>query len=463
MRIKIWQKIITVFILIAHTTVSFAAVSSDTSLCIARGYTVGFFNGVWNTPSQAAAGAAAMARMMGHGFQNASNIFKGEPVQYEVFYNVTGCKSGTGAICVKLEDNVFSLEDVAESFIQRANEIDARRDLAKRGELVFEIISGDTALLDKLSHLYPALQNWKEQLITELKAKAAGTVANLASNPPTQADYVKHNTRLDALALQKQKLMLVAHSQGNLFVNQAYKYISPKIGSSSVAVVHIAPASTETHGKAWLASIDTVINVALRAAAPGNIVPVNAELTVDKFPFSSVDRSGHELVKTYLDVSRVARALIKDSITAAMNNLQTPTLQGNIGSFTITLTWDGAGDVDLHTFEPNNQHVYYSSRQGVVGYLDVDNTIAKGPEHYFASCDPNILQPGLYKVGLNNYSGATGRTATVQVATSVGGVVYERSLGVGAVRGSSGNSSPLPVVNVKVAKDTTGKFIFSVQ
>ena len=149
-------------------------------------------------------------------------------------------------------------------------------------------------------------------------------------------------------------------------------------------------------------------------------------------------------------------------ISTAMQALITPATTGTAGSFTITLTWDGSGDVDLHTFEPNGAHVYYDSPAGVVGYLDVDNVTANGPEHYFASCDSNVLQAGIYHVGINNYARATGRTATVQVSTSRGGTILTKTLGVGSVRGSSGDSSPISVLDITVTKDqSSGAFSFS--
>ncbi len=147
-----------------------------------------------------------------------------------------------------------------------------------------------------------------------------------------------------------------------------------------------------------------------------------------------------------------------------MQQLQAPPKQGNVGAFTVTLTWDGQGDVDLHSLEPNGMQVYYANRNGNVGRLDVDNVIANGPEHYFASCDAKVLQAGTYSFGINNFSGATGRTATVQVSTSSGGVLSSKSVDVGAVRGSSGSSAPIPVVKLVVSKDaSSGAFDFLAQ
>ncbi|MNR44488.1 hypothetical protein D3C85_1632390 [compost metagenome] len=84
--------------------------------------------------------------------------------------------------------------------------------------------------------------------------------------------------------------------------------------------------------------------------------------------------------------------------------------------------------------------------------------MANGPEHYYASCNPAQLQEGSYRIGINNYARATGRTATVQVTFAQGGQPVTRVLGVGAERGGNGNNSPIPVLTVNVTKDANGKF-----
>ncbi|MDE1951043.1 MAG: hypothetical protein KGI35_20695 [Burkholderiales bacterium] len=144
--------------------------------------------------------------------------------------------------------------------------------------------------------------------------------------------------------------------------------------------------------------------------------------------------------------------------STALDALTTPSSTASHGFFTVTLTWDGGGDVDLHTFEPTGSHVYYASKSGQSGMLDVDNTVANGPEHYYASCDATKLATGTYAIGINNYARATGRTATVQVSFAQGGQPLTRSLDVGPERGSGGNGTPIPVMNVVVSKDGSGRF-----
>lgn len=110
----------------------------------------------------------------------------------------------------------------------------------------------------------------------------------------------------------------------------------------------------------------------------------------------------------------------------------------------------GEGDVDLHAYEPSGKQVYYADKKGDSGFLDVDNTSAYGPEHYYASCNKNELREGEYAIKLANYERAQGRTATVQLASWDEGVLSTRYHTFGAATGSTPSAS---IFNVVVSKD----------
>ena len=110
----------------------------------------------------------------------------------------------------------------------------------------------------------------------------------------------------------------------------------------------------------------------------------------------------------------------------------------------------------IHSSQPDRMCTTQKIK-GLAGELDTDNVIANGPEHYTASCDPSVLKPGIYRVGINNFAAATGRTATVQVSSALVGEIFTRSLDVGPELESKGNDAPIPVVNVQVVADATGK------
>ena len=109
--------------------------------------------------------------------------------------------------------------------------------------------------------------------------------------------------------------MLVAHSQGNLFVNRAYDDLLASRSGVVAQVVHVAPASPTLRGEYTLADIDVVIN-GLRATGMNSVPTISISL-----PFSSSDRSGHSFEPTYLDKSRAADANIRQKLEASLNAL----------------------------------------------------------------------------------------------------------------------------------------------
>jgi len=414
---------------------------ADASLCTARGYAVVFFNGVWNSQAGAEASKNIIRTALGDTYGPNS-----EPVTYQLSYNQSG--SPTGAI---------NWQDLAETFEQRANTIDPTGNLAKHWEILWELLRGEESTIGRIILAYAGAGALIDGLKSDIRAKLAGAIGSLTSSPPTAADYASSDSRMNDLALQKQKILLVAHSQGNLFLNHAYDHVVGTVGRQSIAAVHVAPASASTRGEYKLSSSDLVINQALPAAG-GFVLSPNITM-----PIYADDWSGHKFAETYMNAGKEARAPIVAAMKAALTALVTPTsTSGNVGAFTVTLDWDGPGDVDLHVFEPDSAHVYYRSRQGHVGFLDTDNTSGFGPEHYYASCDKNVFQPGTYRIGVNNYYGATGRTATVQISSTLTGFTRTKRLGVGSERGSSGDGSPISVFSLVVTKDpATGKLSYA--
>lgn len=133
--------------------------SYSNSLCLPVGYTFGFFNGVWNTPRQAADGLVALRDLTG-------TSYKSEPIQYETFYNTTGSVSGA-----------TGLEDVAEVFKQRAHEIDSSGELESRFEFFWESLSGEKTFSQRVINFYPSAGLLFEQLYTQITSKLMDAIA----------------------------------------------------------------------------------------------------------------------------------------------------------------------------------------------------------------------------------------------------------------------------------------------
>jgi hypothetical protein len=396
------------------------------SLCADRGVVFVFFNGVRNTPLDAQAALEEFKRL--HGLTTPA----GEPIRYEYLYNYSN-----------------GFEDFVETFEQRLREQEGL--LEGRFELFFEALHGDGPWWSRIVEAVPAYARVLSALAEWSEAALIRQLTTLFANPPTEVNYAEHRLRIDSYILEGRKLLLVAHSQGNLFANAAYQYALRKMSDRSVKVVHIAPASPSVNGPHTLADLDLVIN-GLRLV--GSVPPITDFIPGYLLRPPGINRKrdplGHGLVEIYLNPSLQVSQRVRGHIVEALTTLEAPPATAAQGFFTATLTWNGTGDVDLHTDEPGGAHVYYASPAGSSGYLDVDNVIADGPEHYFASCDPNSLTVGTYTVSVANYSDADGRTATVQIASWIDGVLGTRSVVLG---GPTLDTPSAVLFRVAVTKD----------
>lgn len=403
-------------------------------LCAAHTHTLAFFNGVWNTPDTAAHGARELLAALEQTLRTHPD-HGGFSIGAEVFYNASGLQRGARG----------GIEDLVEVFEQRAAELDEA--LRRRWELFWEIVDGRLVGWRRIAAVLPRALDLATALSEARNARLIAQTAALAAHPPTLTDYAAHRLRLRALLALGRGVLLVGHSQGNFFLNTAYRDAS---APSAVAAAHVAPASSRTSGPHLLSGNDMVI-AALRGMAPGEPPPPNLWIAP-----SSGDTSGHMLVETYLDADRDGRAAVGALMAERLLALRAPEPRASPGFFTATLAWDGDGDIDLHVMEPDGTHVHYGARIGASGALDLDNTAGYGPEHYHATCDPDRLQPGLYSVGFNNYAAPAGRKATLQIATADQGVLRTVQADAGPPRGEAGDAAPSVLLRVAVVRSGAG-------
>ena len=412
--------------------------AAEASACQGMGFAVGFFNGVWNTQQDAAAGADKLRQLIGTRHR-ASDSGKDEPVQVEVMYNTTGAQIGS----------IF-LQDVAEVFAQRSTDINI--DLSQRWELFWDVVSGDRSgawdVLQQVAGM-PALT---ASLFDAVRAKTISNLALMSSSPPTEADTARHRTRIKALVSERQKLVFVAHSQGNLFLNRAYEAAlsvptpdGGKITGDNIKAVHIAPASTTLKGPYTVANIDLVIS-ALRLT-PGSVPGINLELAP-----SSRDFSGHGLENTYLDASRPGKARIASQLLSVFDTVVTPKTKANAAFFTASLMYSGLGSIDLYVLEPNGRQVVVEKDQ------DGPEGVKFGPiesDYYRASCDPNQLQRGTYRLAFDNVLWTATTEIFLQISSALGGDLLYEKVDDTLVREPFGRLRLL--LSVVVAEDKDGK------
>lgn len=410
--------------------------SENNNICQDKGVVFAYFNGVLNTLADANHAKRYLRKT--HGLKTQ----QGEAIQYEVLYNYTN-----------------GMEDFVEVFEQRFQE--HATILKGRFELFFEAIRNTQGgWLERANKILDAKNELDKALRDAAEAAAVRALTAGAANPPTEVNYQEHRLRIDSWVLEGKKMMFVAHSQGNLFANPAYNYATGKTSAKSVKVVHVAPASSLLNGDHVLADKDIVINgLRVSGSVPSitDTIPLNRPAGIN----GKKDALGHGLLEIYLNSQLAISQSVKTKINAALNSLESPPVQAQSGFFTTTLTWNGAGDVDLHTFEPSGTHVYYANKAGVAGYLDVDNTQSFGPEHYYASCKADKLKVGVYRIAVANYDRADGREATVQLASYNNGVLGTKKVTLGS---ATGDNPAFTLFNVSVTKnEETGKYSATLQ
>src|SRR5699024_2769888 len=199
------NKTLVILSLLFLSASSFALDIENAKACSSDGTVVAFFNGVFTTELQAAVARDGLAKLH---TKKSSNDGK---ISYEVLYNYTN-----------------GFEDLAEVFEQRATEQVAVLD--GRFELFFEALRGDgSGWLAYISEVESAVGGVIEGFVEYAEAEIVRTLtAFMGDTTATQINYVEHSSRIDNWVLEGKKLLFVAHSQGNLFANAAYRYARGK-------------------------------------------------------------------------------------------------------------------------------------------------------------------------------------------------------------------------------------------
>lgn len=400
--------------IISATLLFSSCVYADTvpanSICRAGNTVVAFFNGVNTTPAEARDNLKELQVISGKVTPN------GDPIEYSVMYNYTN-----------------GLEDFAETFEQRFKEEILLKD---RWELFFQMLDDQGSWWDNIVNNVPVLiknaDNWRKVIVTEKIKKLLA----LLSNPPnTEQNYQEHRAKIDNWVGAGKKLLFVAHSQGNLFVNEAYRYatINQKISSDSVKVIHIAPASPMTNGPHILVDQDLVIK-GLRLA--GTVPSVTHLIPQYKFGGNNAGRDvmGHSLIKTYLNPAFGMYSTIKDDITQALNSLEAAKHKGKSEFLTVTMSAisDSQKKVYLYVREPTGYLVFsdstHTSRKGDFGELEG----GANSQRYVIGCDKTNVALGDYKVVIlgwndNNVVNKFEPNVTLQISSDADGVLLTKS------------------------------------
>jgi fibro-slime domain-containing protein len=428
-----------------QTNLPLGATAGGGQLCSKPGYVIGFFNGINNTPLQALGGMQNLRDA------TVGTTYNGQPVDYELFYNQTGSVNGS-----------MILQDIAEVFAQRAVELDGALD--NRWEIFWEALGSsqdqDSFILrlqEKLS-VSPQLGASLREIYNKFWNQDVVAMAVILGDPPTAQDYAKQHTRLLALINQGKKVLLVAHSQGNLFVNRAYDKAMEVTDGNSVKVVHIAPASPTLRGPHIFANLDLVINALWVTQGWETVVSYTARIPAEHL--ITDDPIGHGLKETYLNAKRTTLPQVQGHVQAAMAGLTAPRVHGSAGLFNVTMAWDGPGRGFMKVVGPAGEVYDTLNPYGANGLLDAALSTSPGPNDFAAWCtSPNA---GTYRISIGSWQYPTdlGR-ATVQVSTAKG-VIWSKS----ALMPTGPASDPpawWDLGSVQLQQNSDGNYVVNVQ
>jgi len=275
-------------------------------------------------------------------------------------------------------------------------------------------------------------------------------------------DFSSYHTRAEAIIdfdLRKQidtyrdllmkghRILVIAHSQGNLYANAAYENLrrdDNNLPMSSFSILSVATPSSYVagDGEYFTLTNDLVIgavNAIYRDTLDGNVTN------------SSDDNTWlhHGFITSYLNGDQSGPLIINTALNEA-ETLPWPTPKIGNGPISVTLNWGDQPDLDLHVYEPDGTHVYYDNPEGPTGFIDHDDRDGYGPEHYYVlRCDS--LTPGIYTIGVNYYKGEEPELARIQV--KAGDMTRDYTENLPEAESSRGDSNPEIVAKVQISED----------
>ncbi len=277
----------------------------------------------------------------------------------------------------------------------------------------------------------------------------------------------EHVEKYREAILHGQKVLVVAHSQGNFYTNLARQMLAnqkPAIAMEAFGIFGLATPANQVGGNgAYLTNhLDIITSVPSSLQANWTLRRADSGKIVDHI--GSIP--AHNFTGTYLSPYYDVRPEVVMLIKQELSKLKDPPQVAKSGSVTVTLTWNlgNKNDVDLHVFEPDRTHVYYNSKTGNSGYLDIDNTDGFGPEHYYTDC--NKLQVGEYLVGVKYFSDretpARPVTATVTISTPGSTRTFVAKMEEATGRSSANLVKLAKVVIGRVSNSASGRLKYQI-
>lgn len=402
-----------------------AKVSSLDFCSEAKTTSVYFVNGIWTTKSEAEKIRIVIEENYN---QTLKNLYPNQTFEFKVAYNY----------------HIDKVRDVIEVITQKITEINR----PAVSQISPEVYLAMYMLLEDFKGIMPTGAD--SLILTIEEALAAHMTAEVNSSTLIQ--------KYEADLLEGKRVLLIPHSQGNMFASNAMQALSGEFGES-IGMIGVASPAAHLYGEHssyYTAKDDRVINL-LR-----NLFVV-LEANVDNDPgllHDPRDFSNHQFIRSYFSNGLESKSLINQDFFTKISELVFPYAYLGSGAITVTLTWGPEPDVDLHVYEPNNNHVYYRNMSGLYGYLDLDDVSSYGPEHYYVAC--NKIGSGTFRVGVNYYYGSNPETAQIQISTA-DGVTRTFKQNLTQSLGASGNNIPIIVATVEVTPNSNGGYTYNIR
>lgn len=171
-----------------------------------------------------------------------------------------------------------------------------------------------------------------------------------------------HSQKYRSDLMEGKRVIIFAHSQGNLFANQAVDAVlsdNPEF-SGNIGIIGVAsPADRVIGDNVYFTAEDDFVIGGLREVQ--FVLPSN----VDNDPgiFNDFrDKFNHSFIESYMDSNLTSHGLINTAFNNLIENLTFPASELTDGALKVTLEWGAEPDVDLHVTEPNGTHVYYQKK-----------------------------------------------------------------------------------------------------
>ena len=258
------------------------------------GYVIVYINGLSTDPIGAQDGVDVLSANYGTQYNN-------QPVSYTLFYTPT--------------DGL--MQDVVNAFAQR---VKSSPGLTDRWELIWDTLDGGGGAISDLAIAEnPSLNGLVSDLKTTFLNGVSSNLKNVNANKEFQPAVDQFTSALTTYYTQQKKTLVVAHSQGNVYLNAAYDAVKPQLKTDSLRTVAVAtPAATvrDPQGRYVTSTTDLVIQAVVLAL--GNVEPANTDGPI-LAALSSDTGYGHKFVDIYMNPSYKLLPAIK---ALADSNLQ---------------------------------------------------------------------------------------------------------------------------------------------